>query len=128
MFGFSTVELFLSDFGPALCATFFAPTAFAETFFEVVDFCFLDGVFLVVTREERTVDFVILCALLSSFVITFLLAFFNFDTDDLHCGGIAVVRVTRRNGHEYVEPIHNLTKDSVAVVQMWCGKVCDEKL
>src|SRR5215204_4297046 len=71
----------------------------------------------VVTCEERTeVFFVTGCALLVFFIESCLFAFFDGDTDDLHCRGIAVVWVTRRNGHQYIQTLHYLTEDAMLII------------
>lgn len=95
----------------------------------MVDFVELRLTVLGLTREERTeVFFAVLGALFIFFVEALLFAFFNGDTDDLHCGSIAVVRITRRDGHQHIESLHNLTKNAVLVIEMGCGTVCDEEL
>ena len=80
-------------------------------------------------REERTADFpVCFCALFFFTGVECLFAFFDGDTLDLHRGSIAVVRVTRRTGHENIQPFNNLAKDRVFVIEVWRGEVRDEKL
>ena len=92
----------------------------------MVLFC---AVFFVLAREERTaVFFVTGCALLLFFIESCLFAFFDGDTDDLHGGGVAVVGVARRNGHQHVQPFHDLTEDAVLVVEMRGGTMGNEKL
>ena len=84
---------------------------------------------LATTREERTeVFFFVLGALLVCFAVTFLFAFFDGDTDDLYCWRIDVARVARGNGHQHIQSLNNLAKDTVLVVQMRCGNMCDEEL
>ena len=43
-------------------------------------------------------------------------------------GALAITRVTRRNGHEHIQAFHDLTKDTVLVIQMRSGSVCDKEL
>jgi hypothetical protein len=72
--------------------------------------------------EERTdVVFLLFCALLLFFGVSDLFTFFDGDVLDLHRWGIAVVWVTRRDGHEYVQSFHYLPKDGVPVIQVWSG-------
>lgn len=118
----------MEGFDFALRVTPFAPVVLIETLFDVVDFPFLGCVFFLTTREERTDDFTAFCALLFSFVETFLFVFFNGDTDDLYCGGISIIWVARRNGHEYIESFNDLTEDAMLVVQVWGGTMGDEEL
>ncbi len=81
------------------------------------------------TREERAeVFFVVLCALLVFFAKTFLFAFFNGDVIDLYGGSIDIARVTRRNGHQYIQPLDHLAKDTVFIIQMRGGNVGDKEL
>ena len=100
----------------------------AETLFDVIGLLVFDCIFFVVTREERTDDCTAFCALFFSVVETFLFAFFNGDTDDLHGGGVAVAWVTRRYGHEHVESFHDLSEDTVFVVQVRCWSMGNEEL
>ena len=80
-------------------------------------------------REERTEVFLmILGALFAFFIEILLFAFFYGDADDLYCGSIAVARVTRRYGHQYIESFHNLTENTVLVIQMRRRTMCDKEL
>ena len=86
-------------------------------------------VFFVEAREERTaVFFVTDCALLLLFIEAGLFAFFDGDTDDLHCRGVAVIGVARRNGHQHIQPLNDLTEYRMLVIQMRSGFVCDKEL
>jgi hypothetical protein len=69
--------------------------------------------------------FVALCTLL---VETLLFTFFDDDTFDLHGRSTWIIGVARRNGHEHIQTLDNLTKDTVLVIQMRCGDVGDEEL
>ena len=90
---------------------------------------FVGGAILVLAREERTeVFFVVLGALLVFFAEPLLFAFFDGDTDDLYCGSIAVVRVTRWDGHQHIESLDNLTEDTMLIIEMGRGSMGDEEL
>lgn len=79
--------------------------------------------------EERTDDiFFLFCALLLSFGVSDLFTLFDGDMLYLHRWGIAVIWVTRRDGHEYVQSFHDLTKDRMSVIQMWSREMCDKEL
>src|SRR5215216_867862 len=81
------------------------------------------------TREEvAEVFFFVLCALLAFLVGPFLFTFFNGDVVDLYSRRIDVARVTRRNGHQDIQSLHHLTKDTVFVIQMRGGNVSDKEL
>lgn len=93
--------------------------------------------FLDLAREERAVAFLRSCALFPGvsrpggcdcLAEAFLFVFFDSDTVDLYRGSIGIVGVTRRNGHEHIQSFHNLTENSMPVIQMGSGSMCDEKL
>src|SRR5687767_13283039 len=96
------------------------------TSFKFLGLLFVSGgalSFLESTREE--VFFIFLCAL---FVSAWLFAFFDGDTVDLYSGGIDIAWITRRNRHEYIQPLDHLAKDAVPLIQMRSGGVCDKEL
>ena len=77
-------------------------------------------------RKERTGDFSVCpCAL---FVVFALLAFFDGDTFDLHRWSVDIARIARRDGHQHIQPFHDLAEDSMFVIQVRGGTVCNEKL
>src|SRR6476659_9305150 len=85
--------------------------------------------FSAATREERAeVFFVLLCALLVFFACTFLFVFFDGDTIDFYSRGIDIARITRWNGHQHIQSLHNLTKNSMFIIQMRCGNVSNKEL
>jgi len=87
------------------------------------------SIFLVVAREERAeAFFIVFCAPFVFFVAAFLFAFFNSDTVDLYSRSIGVAWVARWNGHQDIQAFHNLTKDSVPVIQMRSGDVSNKEL
>src|SRR4026207_1316988 len=93
------------------------------------DFRSLDSADLlfIATREERTEVF-FFGTLFGFLVKFFLFGFFNGDTDNLYGRRVAVVWVARRNGHEHIQPFHDLAKNAVAIVQMRSGNMCYEEL
>ena len=62
------------------------------------------------------------------FVALFLVGFFDGDTFDLYSGSIYITRVTRRDGHQNVQAVHDLTEDRVPVIQMRRGTMRDKEL
>ena len=58
----------------------------------------------------------------------FLFGFFDGDTFDLYSRSIDVTRITRRDGHQHIQSLDNLTKDTVPVIQMRRGTVRDKEL
>src|SRR5215216_1955174 len=91
---------------------------------------FMDlGSFFELAREERAELFLfVFCALFGFLVGTFLFAFFNSDTIDFYSRSIDITWITRRNGHQHIQSLHDLTKDRVFVIQMWCGGMSNKKL
>ena len=61
-------------------------------------------------------------------VALFLVGFFDGDTFDLYSGSIYITRVTRRDGHQNVQAVHDLTEDRVPVIQMRRGTMRDKEL
>ena len=78
------------------------------------------------TREERTEGFFV--ALCTRFIEALLFALFDDDTVDLHSGGIGIIRVAWWDGHQYIQPLYDLTKDTVLVIQVRRGNMRNEKL
>src|SRR5215213_3368671 len=81
------------------------------------------------TREECAEVFLaVFCALFDFLVEAFLFAFFDSDTVDFHSWSIHVTRVARRDGHEDVQTLYNLSEDSVPVIQVRRGAMGDKEL
>jgi len=73
--------------------------------------------FLAATREERAeVFFVAFCAPFGLFTETFLFAFFNGDMVNFYSWSIDVARVTGWNGHQDIQSLDHLAKDTVFVI------------
>lgn len=68
------------------------------------------------------------CALPICFDGCELFDFFDGDTFDLYCWRIDVAWVTRWDGHEYIQSLHDLTENGMLVIQVWRGEVCNKEL
>src|SRR5215212_2121954 len=79
-------------------------------------------------KERAAFFFVAFCALFDFFAEVFLFAFFDSDTVDFHGWSIDIAWVARRDGHEDIQTFYNLAENSVTVIQVWSGAVCDKEL
>ena len=96
----------------------FVPDSLAGLFF-----------FLETAREKRADSFFLaFCAPPDFFIEAFLFAFFNGDVIDLYSGCVDVAWIARRNGHQDVQPLDNLTKDAMSIVKMRSRGVCNKEL
>lgn len=83
---------------------------------------------LVRVEERAEVFFAVFCAFFFLLFKSDLFAFFDGDTDDLHCWCIAVVGIAWRNGHKDIESFHDLAKHTVFAIKMGGWYVRDKEL